>query len=183
MLLGSDLFISDIDSWLYFSLCRSANEFDAADDCKKKAHSEALLALRCITHTLPLACRSKLILHFAPYKRFLDTWNLDGWNDHSLKPARDAILDYYQVCLMYECSHSNPFYQTLSITSAMQSHPMSKRSCALVTLALPLRYHIFGTFTVDVFHNVLIQLFSGPSLVLDRHQSFMWYYYEHISTH
>ena len=126
MLLGSDLFISDTDSWLYFSLCRSANEFDAADDCKKKAHSEALLALRCITHTLPLACRSKLILHFAPYKRFLDTWNLDGWNDHSLKPARDAILDYYQVCDSISCmnartqTHSIKPYLSLALCRAIR---------------------------------------------------------------
>ena len=24
-------------------------------------------------------------------------WTLDGWNDHIIQPARDAVLDYYKV--------------------------------------------------------------------------------------
>jgi len=28
---------------------------------------------------------------------FHKIWTLDGWNDHIIQPARDAVLDYYKV--------------------------------------------------------------------------------------
>jgi len=44
-------------------------------------------------------------------------WTLDGWNDHIIQPARDAVLDYYKVCMLnissLQCLRSNSFKQTI----------------------------------------------------------------------
>lgn len=62
-------------------------------------HSNTLVALRCITHVLPLSCKDKTILQWISGTRFHGRWNLDGWNDHIIQPARDSVLYYYQVCM------------------------------------------------------------------------------------
>jgi len=81
-------------------------------DWKKEAHSQNLSGLRCIAHVLPLTCRSDGILEYiflqegCPGHRgwrdnFHRIWTLDGWNDHIIQSARDAVLDYYQVGTPY----------------------------------------------------------------------------------
>jgi len=59
-----------------------------------------------MTHVLPLACKSDDIMKWvfcpeacARYQRsnFHAVWTLDGWNDHIIQPALDAVLDYYKV--------------------------------------------------------------------------------------
>jgi len=94
MYLVSDPFISHIDTWLYFSLFPNTNEFDNASDREKEAHSNALVALHCITHVLPLSCSDEIILRVIYYGDFHQRWNLNGWNDHIIQPAREAVLDY-----------------------------------------------------------------------------------------
>jgi len=93
----SDPFVSNADTWLNFSLCYTANEFDKADDQKKKAHFDSLVVLRCIAHVLPLLSKDVYVLRLSFGRDFHRTCNLDGWNDHIIQPARDAILDYYKV--------------------------------------------------------------------------------------
>jgi len=89
-----------------FSLCSSADAFHKADDVKKKNHSKAIFGLLCITHVLPLACKSDKIMEFIYFDRtwgvkrppdFHSTWILNGWNDVIIQPARDAVLSYYKV--------------------------------------------------------------------------------------
>jgi len=78
-----------------------------AENWKKRGHSQTLLALLYIAHLLPLAWWSEEILNYI----FRPGWteiglhpcyfhadfNLDGWNDYIIQPARDAVLDYYKV--------------------------------------------------------------------------------------
>ena len=76
-----------------------------AKEERKKLHSRALSALLCLTHVLPLACESKMTISSIFSTRygydsswnFHKIWTLDGWNDHIIQPARDAVLDYYKV--------------------------------------------------------------------------------------
>jgi len=78
-----------------------------AEDRKKKAHSENLSVLLYIAHLLPLAWMSEDILYFIfspectedwrPPRNFHAEYTLNGWNDHIIQPARDAVLDYYKV--------------------------------------------------------------------------------------
>lgn len=82
-----------------FSLCRNINEFDRADNYQKNAHFRSLSTLRCITHALPLSCKDKTILRLIPDKYFHQEWTLDGWNEDIIQPARDAVLNYYTVCI------------------------------------------------------------------------------------
>jgi len=98
MSLVSDPFISNTDTWLDFShLVQNTYEFDNARDWKKKTHSHSLVALRCITQVLPCSHGDRKILQLISEVGFHQTWNLDGWNDHVIKPAHDAVLDYYKV--------------------------------------------------------------------------------------
>jgi len=80
-----------------------------AEDGKKRDHSDNLSVLLYIAHLLPLACMSNDILGyiFRPADRteswddsrnFHANFTLSGWNDHIIKPARDAVLGYYKVC-------------------------------------------------------------------------------------
>jgi len=34
-------------------------------------------------------------------KSFHEKYPLDGWDDHIIQPARDAVLDYYKVRTLY----------------------------------------------------------------------------------
>jgi len=90
-------------------LCPSADEFHKADNLEKEIHSMGLSALLCITHVLPLACKYDIIFEhiflsedsstvWKRQRNFHAKWTLDGWNDHIIQPARDAVLDYYKVC-------------------------------------------------------------------------------------
>jgi len=56
------------------------------------------MALRCITHLLPLSSKDRIILQLISDKGVHRAWKLDGWNDHIIQPARDAVFNYYQVC-------------------------------------------------------------------------------------
>ena len=80
---------------------------------KKQKHSKNLLVLLYIAHVLPLACMSKYALLYIFYTQEDGKWSwpglrnfhanfiLDGWNDHIIQPARDAVLGYYQVRTPY----------------------------------------------------------------------------------
>jgi len=97
-----------------------------ADDKKKRNHSQCLLFLLYIAHLLPLACKSEDILEYifnpevsteswvAP-PNFHADFPLNGWNDHTIQPARDAVLDYYKVRTLY------PTYAVLALIH-IQSH-------------------------------------------------------------
>jgi len=87
----------------YFSSCLNADEFHTTEDEKKKDHPP----VRVITHVIPLAGKSDailgqiLLLETRPGKRarnFHKTYEVGGWDDHIIQPARGAILDYYKVC-------------------------------------------------------------------------------------
>jgi len=105
----------------YFSLCQSADEFHMAEHRSKGYHSENLSVLLYIAHLLPLACMSKdiLVSIFLPKNRTSKSWEdprnfhanftLNGWNDHIIQPARDAVLDYYKVRTLY------PTYAVLAL--------------------------------------------------------------------
>jgi len=100
--LVSDTFISNTDTWLCFRFCPNTDEYDNANNWKKEVHSNCLVALRRITRVLPFSCKDKTILQWISATRFHGRWNLDGWNDHInhiIQPARDSVLDYYQVCM------------------------------------------------------------------------------------
>jgi len=111
----------------YFSLCQSADEFNMAEDKEKRNHSKKLLVLIYIAHVLHIACMSEYTLLYIFHTNEGEQWNwpgprnfhgnfiLDGWNDHIIQPARDAILDYYKVCTLY------PAYTVLALIS-MQSN-------------------------------------------------------------
>jgi len=60
-------------------------------------------------------------------RTFHAEWPLDGWNDHVIQPARDAVLNYYKVCvsitvLFRQNSHSNTLNATffLAIRGAIE---------------------------------------------------------------
>jgi len=82
-----------------------------AEDEKKRNLSKTLSVLLYIAHLLPLACMSKVLLGyiFRPgwteiglrSHNFHADFNLDGWNNHIIQPARDAVLDYYKVRTLY----------------------------------------------------------------------------------
>jgi len=86
-----------------------------ADDWTKRHYSEILSVLLYIAHVLPLACKSEEILKyiFLPEDRtegwedppnFHANFPLNGWNNHIIQPARDAVLDYYKVRTLYPTS-------------------------------------------------------------------------------
>jgi len=91
-----------------------------ADDEKKRNHSKTLSFLLCIAHLLPLACKSDVIVGYifrkedrrrrwrGP-KNFHSQLPFNGWNDHIIQPARDAVLAYYKVCTPY------PTYAVLAL--------------------------------------------------------------------
>jgi len=90
-------------------------------DWDRRSHSLILLALLYIAHVLPLACKSDKIigyifhtedctLHWHDPKNFHTNFTLNGWNDHVIQPARDAVLDYYKVRTPY------PTYSVLALT-------------------------------------------------------------------
>lgn len=102
-------FISRAETYLYFSLCASADAFNNANNMTKTLHSNTLSALLCIAHVLPLACESDEVLELIFLPEDCDThekfppnfhahFTLNGWNNHIIQPARDAVLDYYKVC-------------------------------------------------------------------------------------
>ena len=83
-----------------------------ADDEKKRNHSKSLLFLLYTAHLLPLACKSDAIVgyishtkdcgsHWYAPRNFHADFKLNGWNDHIIQPARDAVLDYYKVRTPY----------------------------------------------------------------------------------
>lgn len=75
--------------------------FHTAEDERKKDH----LPIRVITHVLPLARKSDIILGRIRFLEdrvrsgnFHKVYKTGGWDDHNIQPAREAILDYYKVC-------------------------------------------------------------------------------------
>jgi len=96
----------------YFSIRQSTDWFHMANDENKREHSENLSVLLYIAHLLPFACMSNYILGyiFLPedltkswgnLRKFHANFPLNGWNDHIVQPARDAVLDYYKVRTPY----------------------------------------------------------------------------------
>jgi len=93
-----------------------------AENWEKRGHSQTLLALLYIAHVLPLACRSEAIMGYIFHMKdrgwrrygsqnFHANFSLNGWNDHIIQPARDAVFDYYKVRTLY------PTYAVLALTS------------------------------------------------------------------
>jgi len=91
-----------------------------AENWKKRDHSQTLLLLIYIAHLLPLACKSDEIMGYIFHtKRHGSRWHgpmnfhanftLNGWNNHIIQPARDAVLDYYKVRTLY------PTYAVLAL--------------------------------------------------------------------
>jgi len=82
-----------------------------AEDWKKRNYSETLSVLLYIAHLFPLACKSDKIMKYIFHTERHGRWNLpmnfhadftlNGWNDHIIQPARDAVLDYYKVRTPY----------------------------------------------------------------------------------
>jgi len=78
-----------------------------AKDNKKRKHSKHLSVLLYVVHVLPQACKSEDILQYIFVPNCTEGWRRprnfhadftpDGWNDHIIQPARDAVLDYYKV--------------------------------------------------------------------------------------
>jgi len=96
------IFQSLADQHLHFRPCRNADMFNLFDEDAKRKYSEDLSTLLCIAHVLPLAQRCwRLVLEISGISRntepFHAKWTLDGWNDHIIQPARDAVLEYYWV--------------------------------------------------------------------------------------
>jgi len=85
--------------WLYFSLYQSIDEFNKVDNSEKRAHSKSLFTLRCIAHVLPLSPKHEKILQLVSYKGVYKRWKLDGWNDHVIQSAQNAVLNYHKVCI------------------------------------------------------------------------------------
>jgi len=93
-----------------------------AEADKKQKHSKSLSVLLYIAHVLPLACKSDAIVgSFFPTEDRGNRWysarnfhadfTLNGWNNHIIQPARDAVLDYYKVRTPY------PTYTVLALIS------------------------------------------------------------------
>jgi len=101
------IFQSLANQHLRFRPCRNADIFNLFDEDTKRKYSEVLSALLCIAHVLPLAQKAwrlrREIFYFSngssyePDNSFHTRWTLDGWNDHIIQPARDAVLEYYKV--------------------------------------------------------------------------------------
>jgi len=82
------------------------DEFNSRDESTKSHFSDILSSLVCIAHILPLACRSEKVLKKifdsnCKYPHLEETfhgeWPLNGWCDHIIQPAQDAVLEYYKV--------------------------------------------------------------------------------------
>jgi len=69
-------------------------------DLGKKRHSTILSTLLCLAHVLPLASKSENIMRrISEWSRsFHLEWTSYRWNDVIIQPARDALLDYCEVC-------------------------------------------------------------------------------------
>jgi len=91
-----------------------------AEDEEKRNHSKTLSVFLYITHVLPLACKSDEIVghifhtedrssRWHASRNFHASFTLDGWNDHIIQPARDAVLDYHKVRTPY------PAYAVLAL--------------------------------------------------------------------
>jgi len=149
-------FISCTDKCHYFSLFQSADAFHKANDLSKKAHSDAISALLCIAHALPLACKSEKIMEKILLNRhwdleypcsFHEIWPLDGRNDDIIQPARDAVLNYYKVCVLIypptvlALNPSTKLCLFVLCSSAMQNDSRSKNTC--VAIIYPSFYTFF----------------------------------------
>jgi len=104
--------------------CSSADSSNTSDENAKQQHSRSLSALLWIAHALPLACESEKVLNqisplasWISYKDFHERCKLDGWNDHIIQPARDAVLEYYKV------SVANHVYTLLNIHPQRYAKP------------------------------------------------------------
>ena len=116
-------------------LCPSEEAFNSSDNSVKKIHSDTLSALLYIAHVLPLASSDYDILITILYGGFKIGYDmnfhqqfqlLNGWNDDIVRPARDAVFEYYKVRTLhyYLCTSSltlKPDSWTLFIVSAMRS--------------------------------------------------------------
>jgi len=67
-------------------------------------------------------------------KTFHAKWNLNGWCDHVIQPARDAVLEYYKVCT-YNLLLYVKLIQWNYIPSATHIHRTSKCICQSITCA------------------------------------------------
>jgi len=130
----SDYFISCADQLFHLRLYSSADVFHKAEEDRKQEHSNILSALLCITHVLPLACKSEGITSLifsrngTQKHNFHARWTWDGWNDHIIQPARDAVLGYYRVRipiiwdLYIACAktHTNKLYSFVALRKAIR---------------------------------------------------------------
>jgi len=101
------IFQSLVNQHLHFRPCQNADVFNSLDEDAQQKYSEVLSALLCIAHVLPLVQKSSKLLQkifrfddgssYEPDDSFHTQWTLDGWNDHIIQPARDAVLEYYKV--------------------------------------------------------------------------------------
>jgi len=147
-----------------------------AEDEKKQNHSKTLSVLLYFAHLLPLAYNSEGILesiflpedHTKGWKNppnFHADFPLNGWNDHIIQPARDAVLDYYRVRTPYPTSAVLALipiqYRTLFILriSATHIHPTSRSTCASIIYPSPsfLWLHTFDRFPINTFHAILVE--------------------------
>jgi len=152
-----------------------------ANNWAKKQHSITLSALLCLTHVLPLACKSKQITEtiFLDTTRFdLSSWNfhgkwtLDGWNDGIIRPARDAVFNYYMVCASIPFPTVfalNSFNPNPTGISAMQNHSRSKNTC--VSTIYPSlsscsdRSVAFPSVAIRIISHPVISGFINPQII------------------
>jgi len=67
-------------------------------------------------------------------RNFHAEWTLDGWNDHIIQPAQDAVIDYYKVRTSNILPlRLNSINRTLFVVSVTRSHETSENTCASTT--------------------------------------------------
>jgi len=171
----SNIIISCTDQSHYFSLCQSADEFHMAGDWKKRKHSKSLLFLLYVAHLLPLARKSDEIMGYIFHtedrsicwhgpSNFHANFTLNGWNDHIIQPARDAVLDYYKVCTQY------PTYAVLALISVQPNiiYSLNQRYAKpsdvkeyIASIIYPsasfLWLYTFNGFPINAFHAIPIE--------------------------
>jgi len=93
------------------SLCPSEDAFNSSSHGRKQRHSDALTVLLCIVHALPRASRCQNLLNqiYNPHDilptrwmswNFHRYWTVSGRNDDIIQSARDAVFQYYKVCVL-----------------------------------------------------------------------------------
>lgn len=124
------------------SVCLTEDEFNSYDVSVRSCFSDILSTLICIAHVLPLACKSEKVLEeifdsnnkWLRKRTFHQIWTLNGWCDHVIQPARDAVLEYYKVCAYNILLHVELIERNY-LFSATQVHRMLRVTCTSVTCA------------------------------------------------